>query len=267
MGTTVRIAAVAGVVGFELLQGLVSAAEARAASTELWAAQVGAPWQNLRPAWWGIGGLVGLLGLAGLIRLWTLNRTEPFQGSGDPFAKYPSANQPCVPNADAAHTPLMLPRVTPETVKHAPRTHARRDAVPERSAPEGNPTGPAECTGTRSGTLLPSPSEVPSQAPRPTEQAAVPTSVSSGEEGKTAVPQWKAERPVEETNVRGEAEKPDSTDDVDPEIGVAAGSGNHRKRSRRERFLSKGAKVAASLPRVGLSRVRGMLRRREKQGK
>lgn len=56
-------------------------------------------------AWWGLVGLAGLPGIFGLIRA---------SARRDPLARYPSAREPAVPNADAAHTPLMTPRVTPE---------------------------------------------------------------------------------------------------------------------------------------------------------
>lgn len=57
-------------------------------------------------AWWGLLGLVGLVGCVGLLR--------GRHVSGDPLGRYPEAREPARPNADAAHTPLMTPAVTPE---------------------------------------------------------------------------------------------------------------------------------------------------------
>ena len=61
-------------------------------------------------AWWGLAGLAGLLGLFGLARIRGRRTRAPAE---DPLARYPAAREPAVPNADAAHTPLMTPAITP----------------------------------------------------------------------------------------------------------------------------------------------------------
>jgi hypothetical protein len=241
MGTEVRIAVVGGAVGFGLLRGPVLPAEAQAVVT------------GLGQAWWGIAGLGGLLGLVGVLRLRKSARTRPSREAGHPFAKYPSANQPCVPNADAAHTPLMMPEITPEMVGRVPRKQAvpsgsaappvplasgspvrqappeetRSVAVPEHRAPEESVAVPPECAGTQRGTLFPGTAE----------QDGGGDPVSPG------------------------------ADDKDPERGAVTGSGTHRKRSRSERSLAGMAKRAVALPGAGLRRARGLLRRWEKREK
>ncbi|OAP19958.1 hypothetical protein A4R44_09329 [Amycolatopsis sp. M39] len=72
-------------------RGPVDAREARSAMT----------------AWWGLVGLAGLPGIFGLLRARASTRK-------DPLARYPVARESAVPNVDAAHTPLMTPRVTPD---------------------------------------------------------------------------------------------------------------------------------------------------------
>lgn len=62
-------------------------------------------------AWWGLAGLAGLPGIYGLIRARAAS-------GRDPLARYPVAREPAVPNADAAHTPLMLPQITPDMLHH-----------------------------------------------------------------------------------------------------------------------------------------------------
>ncbi|MEV6906021.1 hypothetical protein [Amycolatopsis sp. NPDC051071] len=60
-----------------------------------------------------MAGLLGLLGVYGLVRFHQRNdarRDEPVE---DVFARYPLARGPALPNADAAHTPLMTPAITP----------------------------------------------------------------------------------------------------------------------------------------------------------
>ncbi|WP_439381017.1 hypothetical protein [Amycolatopsis lexingtonensis] len=77
--------------------------------------------------WWGLAGLIGLLGCCGLIRAHV---------RADPLARYPSAREPARPNADAAHTPLMTPAITPAMLARR-RPAAGVPAVPyESSAPE-----------------------------------------------------------------------------------------------------------------------------------
>ncbi|MGW4395091.1 hypothetical protein ACWEHA_07360 [Amycolatopsis nivea] len=60
-------------------------------------------------AWWGLAGLAGLPGIFGLVRA---------SARRDPLARYPAAREPAVSNADAAHTPLMTPRITPDMLRH-----------------------------------------------------------------------------------------------------------------------------------------------------
>ncbi len=61
--------------------------------------------------WWGLAGLLGLLGCCGLLRS---HRADGAAVEDDPLARYPVAREPASPNADAAHTPLMTPAITPE---------------------------------------------------------------------------------------------------------------------------------------------------------
>ncbi|WP_033262976.1 hypothetical protein [Amycolatopsis vancoresmycina] len=77
--------------------------------------------------WWGLAGLLGLLGCCGLVRGHRANGAI----DDDPLARYPAAREPATPNADAAHTPLMTPAITPDML--AARQHAeprREGAVP-----------------------------------------------------------------------------------------------------------------------------------------
>ncbi|MEV6830073.1 hypothetical protein [Amycolatopsis sp. NPDC051102] len=99
--------------------------------------------------WWGLAGLLGLLGCCGLLRG---HRADGGAIEDDPLARYPAAREPATPNADAAHTPLMTPVITPEML-------AARQGVaelqPEAALPE-------------SGRMV---GEIP--APRPEEQQPV----------------------------------------------------------------------------------------------
>ena len=61
-------------------------------------------------AWWGLAGLLGLLGCCGLLR----SHRADGAADDDPLARYPVAREPAMPNADTAHTPLMIPAITPE---------------------------------------------------------------------------------------------------------------------------------------------------------
>ncbi len=94
-------------------------------------------------AWWGLVGLAGLPGIFGLIRA---------SARRDPLARYPTAREPAVPNADAAHTPLMTPRVTPEML-HRDGGLPGGEAESGRVAPEvsrrdgGLPGGVAKSAG------------------------------------------------------------------------------------------------------------------------
>ncbi|MET9000189.1 hypothetical protein [Amycolatopsis sp. NPDC004169] len=108
--------------------------------------------------WWGLAGLLGLLGLCGLIRG---HRADGTVVEDDPLARYPAAREPVLPNADAAHTPLMTPAITPEML-----------ARPELPRPE--PVGEGRMAG-----------EIP--APRPQSGGpGVPAGVSVGWWGEAA---------------------------------------------------------------------------------
>ncbi|WP_425267039.1 hypothetical protein, partial [Amycolatopsis circi] len=74
-------------------------------------------------AWWGLVGLAGLPGMFALLRARA--------SGGDPLARYPVAREPAVPNADAAHTPLMMPRVTPDMLHHDGGQEAGADSEAE----------------------------------------------------------------------------------------------------------------------------------------
>ncbi|UOX92632.1 hypothetical protein MUY14_19145 [Amycolatopsis sp. FBCC-B4732] len=87
--------------------------------------------------WWGLLGLLGLLGCCGLLRG---HRAR----EADPLARYPVAREPARPNADAAHTPLMTPVVTPEMLAPTPRNEPA--GVLERVA---DPRGVGEGTAGR----------------------------------------------------------------------------------------------------------------------
>ncbi|MDT8912990.1 hypothetical protein [Amycolatopsis sp. PS_44_ISF1] len=95
-------------------------------------------------AWWGLAGLLGLIGVLGLSRL----RRPEARVLGDPLARYPEAREPARPNADAAHTPLMLPRITPEMLHNDGEGWQQADlvAVPRARRSDHDepvPTGPA----------------------------------------------------------------------------------------------------------------------------
>ncbi len=88
--------------------------------------------------WWGLAGLLGLLGLCGLLRS---HRADGTVVEDDPLARYPVAREPATPNADAAHTPLMTPAITPEMLARPalPRAEA---AVPESGSIAGEIPAP-----------------------------------------------------------------------------------------------------------------------------
>ncbi|MGV9366138.1 hypothetical protein [Amycolatopsis sp. NPDC003731] len=77
--------------------------------------------------WWGLAGLLGLLGLCGLIRS---HRADGTAVEADPLERYPAAREPAMPNADAAHTPLMTPAITPEMLAR-PALPREEPAAPE----------------------------------------------------------------------------------------------------------------------------------------
>lgn len=97
-------------------------------------------------AWWGLVGLAGLPGIFGLIR-------ARMSSGRDPLERYPVAREPAVPNADAAHTPLMTPRVTPDMLHHdggqgmpGPATKPVQGAVPQARAGDHDSPVPAANT-------------------------------------------------------------------------------------------------------------------------
>uniref|UniRef100_UPI0018EB756D hypothetical protein n=1 Tax=Amycolatopsis sp. CA-126428 TaxID=2073158 RepID=UPI0018EB756D len=76
--------------------------------------------------WWGLAGLLGLLGCCGLLRS---HRADGTAVEEDPLARYPAAREPATPNADAAHTPLMTPAITPEMLAAHPGPVAQAGQV------------------------------------------------------------------------------------------------------------------------------------------
>jgi hypothetical protein len=104
-------------------------------------------------ALWGLAGLLGLLGIFGLVLV--RRRRRERTGNGDPLARYPVAREPATPNADAAHTPLMMPAITPQMVKaSADRPSIRPVPAPKR--PE-EPAPPE--SGSITGEIAPGPPE------------------------------------------------------------------------------------------------------------
>ena len=87
--------------------------------------------------WWGLAGLLGLLGCCGLLR-------SHRAAEDDPLARYPVAREPATPNADAAHTPLMTPAITPEMLARpeVPTPPRREAAVPESGSIAGEIPAP-----------------------------------------------------------------------------------------------------------------------------
>lgn len=96
--------------------------------------------------WWGLAGLLGLLGCCGLLRS---HRSAGAAVEGDPLARYPVAREPATPNADAAHTPLMTPAITPEMLAgHPGPAGPRPDAVvPESGTIAGEIPAPRPQSG------------------------------------------------------------------------------------------------------------------------
>ncbi|MGW4065675.1 hypothetical protein ACWEGE_45825 [Amycolatopsis sp. NPDC004747] len=93
--------------------------------------------------WWGLAGLVGLLGLCALLRS---HRADGTAVDDDPLARYPAAREPAAPNADAAHTPLMTPAITPEMLAR-PALPRREEAVPESGRMAGEIPAPRPQSG------------------------------------------------------------------------------------------------------------------------
>ncbi|RSM56055.1 hypothetical protein DMH03_31540 [Amycolatopsis sp. WAC 01376] len=89
-------------------------------------------------AWWGLTGLLGLLGAYGLVRIRHRAGAQAEAPAADVFARYPAAQGPAVPNADTAHTPLMIPAVTPEMIRGPRRWRASRPSgVRARESQQG----------------------------------------------------------------------------------------------------------------------------------
>ncbi|WP_410575359.1 hypothetical protein [Amycolatopsis sp. cmx-4-61] len=104
--------------------------------------------------WWGLAGLLGLLGCCGLLRG---HRADGTAVEDDPLARYPVAREPATPNADAAHTPLMTPVITPEMLAANPR-HAAA-AVPESGSITGEIPEPRPESGVEERTEAPAGAE------------------------------------------------------------------------------------------------------------
>jgi hypothetical protein len=98
--------------------------------------------------WWGLAGLLGLLGCCGLLRSHRADEAAVPERE-DPLARYPVAREPATPNADAAHTPLMTPAITPEMLAgHGGPAGPRQDAVvPESGSIAGEIPAPRPQSG------------------------------------------------------------------------------------------------------------------------
>ncbi|MEU4253110.1 hypothetical protein AB0F15_37515 [Amycolatopsis sp. NPDC026612] len=90
--------------------------------------------------WWGLAGLLGLLGWCGLLRS---HRADGAAVEDDPLARYPVAREPASPNADAAHTPLMTPAITPEMLAQ-PRPDVPESGSIAGEIPAPRPQTPGE---------------------------------------------------------------------------------------------------------------------------
>lgn len=118
--------------------------------------------ETVMTAWWGLLGLVGLVGCVGLLR--------GRRASDDPLGRYPEAREPARPNADAAHTPLMTPAVTPEMLAARGREDGR---APDSGSVAGEIPAPREVAEPRvPAAAMPGAGGSPSQpkapaAPRP----------------------------------------------------------------------------------------------------
>jgi hypothetical protein len=198
--------------GFVLTQGWAPAAaaqplvgpplSARQGSTQAWTDDL---------VGWGTLGLGGLLGVAGLARLGRNRRN-----TGDPLANYPIAREPCLPNADAAHTPLMMPVITPEAAGIAPPANfqqpvaepphpssPRHAAVPRPEPAPTEPTATPFESGTFTGQIASrNPwSGKPMEQPAPVAQGpAVTTEEASEEPERVEIP--RARTSPEETPTR-----------------------------------------------------------------
>jgi hypothetical protein len=138
-------------------------------------------------AWWGLAGLLGLLGVFGLVLV--RRRRRERTSDGDPLARYPAAREPVIPNADAAHTPLMTPAITPQmlAVPAVPAVPAVRP--PARPVPV--PPRPVEPAPPVSGTIT---GEIAPDHPEPLAPVSPPEPLAAREDGavKTAAPQKQA---------------------------------------------------------------------------
>ncbi len=126
-------------------------------------------------ALWGWAGLLGLFGVFGLVLV--RRRRRPRSGSEDPLARYPVAREPATPNADAAHTPLMTPVITPQMLT------ASAGRSPERTVPVVR--RPAEPAPPEAGTIA---GEIVLDHPEPVAPPARPEQQTTHEDGavKTA---------------------------------------------------------------------------------
>ncbi len=186
--------------------------------------------------WWGILGLLGLLGGYGLLRI--RHRSSP--PAGDAFARYPAMNEPAVPNADAAHTPLMNPAITPGMLdrgRRRPRRAARSEGGRRKRTPPSSTVPPRQ--------NLTQPHQRPAMTQATPEPAPAPNSV-----------------PVAETTggVPPSAEKPARPAQGAKESGSIAGKlATPQAPERRQPIDSRRAKlgnvISAHRPRLDLRRV------------
>ncbi|WP_206784933.1 hypothetical protein [Amycolatopsis sp. MtRt-6] len=93
--------------------------------------------------------MLGLLGCCGLLRS---HRRDGAAIESDPLARYPAAREPATPNADAAHTPLMTPAITPEMLGRP--ALPRPEEVPESGRMAGEIPAPRPQAG-EAGTGVP----------------------------------------------------------------------------------------------------------------
>lgn len=154
--------------------------------------------------WWGLLGLLGLLGGYGLLRL--RHRTSP--PAGDAFARYPAANEPAVPNADAAHTPLMNPAITPDMLdrgRRRPRRAARSDGGRGKRTPPPSTVPPRKnLKQPRRRPAMTRATPEPAPAPRP-----VPVAESAGHVPSSAEdPPRPAQGAKESGSITGELATP-----------------------------------------------------------
>jgi hypothetical protein len=106
-------------------------------------------------AWWGLAGLVGMFGVFGMVDIRRRRKpsVEPVElpsESTDPFARYPSAGEPCVPTSTppparrpvpprftvAEPSPGKTEQISPREAAFVPRQVTARDAEARDQAPQ-----------------------------------------------------------------------------------------------------------------------------------